>query len=97
MPLAVVARARGWFRRETLPCAASDAAVAVSACDVGDRAAVHHRLRHAALLRAAPDRRVARAPLAVGVEPARDFRQFLHALDRPTAVRRQKPSLMPKE
>src|SRR5213078_2638516 len=45
------------------------AAVAVGAGHVGDGAPLHHRAGHAALLRAVPQRRVARAALVVGVEP----------------------------
>ncbi len=44
--------------------------VRVAPGHVGDRAALHHRLRHAPLLRAIPDRRVAGSALMVGIEPA---------------------------
>ena len=62
------------------------AAVAVGAGDVGDRAALHDRLRHAALLGAVPDHRVAGPALVVGVEPARHLAQPLHVFDGPDAA-----------
>src|SRR6185295_13379734 len=62
------------------------AAVAVRAGDVGDGPSLHHRLGHAALLRAVPDRRVAGAALVVGVEPARALADAPDVLDHADAA-----------
>ena len=62
------------------------AAVAIRAGYVGDRAVVHHGARHASLLRAVPDDRIAGAALMISVEPSGRLAQTLHVLDRSDAA-----------
>ena len=51
----------------------SDAAVTVSAGDVGDRSSFHHRLGDAALLSAVPNHRIRGAALMICIEPQGNF------------------------
>src|SRR2546425_5347318 len=66
------------FRRVT----PSHAAVAVSAGDIGDRSAFHHRLRDAALLSAVPNDRIASPTLMICIEPTSHFAEFFDVLYR---------------
>src|ERR1039458_897724 len=58
----------------------------VGADDIRDRAAIHHRPRHAPLLRTRPYRCFSLPALVVGVEPGRNLAQVLYILHCPDSA-----------
>src|ERR1044072_7400298 len=83
MPLAVVLRhPPSCLGRRFGDVAPQRLRVRICASDVGGGAPFHPRGADAPLERAVPDRRVARAPLVIGVEPAGRPPNAPHVLDR---------------